>query len=228
MSPRQTCTLRADFLRVVPKSGDELWFVVKVPNGKKYGIKVDTIESGSEAQYKTSYTTTFPLRVKFGDTSQTGLYQVFFVDTEPAMRFTDRYPLLLNGSGCGEFTVAVAPAPATSPAPPPEPEPPKLEAPPAMLNFGCWEAENLSYYLSKGSIYPKPTHVPRCGAYEYADVNHIRYVIFQDYEEDNWDPNNPATYPWKTTEIRVIDDNHIQLVDAGLMGPGPVTFTKIN
>jgi hypothetical protein len=217
ITPGQTCTLRANFLNAGPKVGDELWFLVKTPSGKKYGTKVDEVGSpqGSNPSpdFNMYYSIEWPRRLNSGTTSEKGLYQVFFVDTDPAS--SGRYPSTLNGNGCGEFTVAAQQKNTPSPA--------------GMLKVDTWKSEGRQwpFYLRTGDIYYNDLSKPRAGAFEYVDDNHIRFVIFQDYEEDNWDPDNPATYPWMTSQVTYIDVNHVQLSYAGLMNSGPMTFSRM-
>jgi hypothetical protein len=160
------------------------------------------------------YSMKWPQRRNPGTTSETGRYQVFFVDTEPAG--DGRYPSTLNGSACGEFMVAAQQENTPSPA--------------GMLKAGTWKSEGMQwpFYMRTGNIFYNDLSRPKAGAFEYVDDNHIRFVIFQDCEEDNWDPNNPATYPWMTSEVNYIDNDHVQIVSPGLMNNGaPMTLTRM-
>jgi hypothetical protein len=100
------------------------------------------------------------------------------------------------------------------------------EAPAERLDSGTWQAhlikgEPTNWQFRDGVIYydfgPKGG-LSRAGAYEVLDATEVRTVIFQDCEEEGWDENDPATYPWTTSEASYLGSNRVWLLTPyGLM-----------
>lgn len=106
--------------------------------------------------------------------------------------------------------------------------------PAQMLESGTWQSQGAgsTWYLQDGAIYYsviKKVNGLGAGAYEVVNANQIRLVIFQDWgpDEDNWDPHNPATYPWKTTDVERLGSNRVRIMEPSVMGAGPLDFNKI-